>query len=134
MGCPPAAVIENAAQLNAIMLRAVKAGGLTGILEDSRINALCIGPGLGVSDESGSLLATALKSGRSVVVDADALTLIARAVAFELGAPKIEAALGHACQFALRIGMLVPHAAMDKDYDLAGREHQIKAGASDLLV
>lgn len=79
LACPPEAVAENAARLDAVMLRPVAdAAALAGVLDDARINALCIGPGLGVSDESRSLVATALKSGRALVLDADALTLIAR--------------------------------------------------------
>ena len=77
--CPPEALPENAARLDAIMLKTVKDGaGLAEILSDPRINALCLGPGLGLSDETRSLLATALKSARPTVLDADALTLIAR--------------------------------------------------------
>ncbi|MCK0094192.1 NAD(P)H-hydrate dehydratase [Yoonia sp. F2084L] len=77
LGCPPAALIENAAQLNAIMLRAVKGvDGVDNILEDDRINALCMGPGMGVSDESRGLVEVGLQSGRGLVLDADALTLI----------------------------------------------------------
>ncbi|MDX8349635.1 NAD(P)H-hydrate dehydratase [Cognatiyoonia sp. IB215446] len=79
VGAPPAAMIENATQLNAIMLTAVKdADDLTGILEDDRVNALCIGPGLGLSEESAGLVEAGLMSGRAVVLDADALTLIGR--------------------------------------------------------
>ncbi|MDP3959365.1 MAG: NAD(P)H-hydrate dehydratase [Pseudorhodobacter sp.] len=79
IACPPEALAENAARLDAVMLRPVAdAAALAGVLDDARINALCIGPGLGVSDESRSLVATALKSGRALVLDADALTLIAR--------------------------------------------------------
>jgi hydroxyethylthiazole kinase-like uncharacterized protein yjeF len=79
VGCPPAALIENAAQLNAIMLRKIKdAGVFTEALEDARINALCMGPGMGVSDESRDLVEAGLKSGRAMVLDADALTLIGR--------------------------------------------------------
>jgi hydroxyethylthiazole kinase-like uncharacterized protein yjeF len=86
LGCPPAALIENAAQLNAVMLHKIKdADALTVALEDTRINALCMGPGMGVSDESGALIEAGLKSGRNIVLDADALTLIGRdASLFEL--------------------------------------------------
>ena len=79
LGCPPAALIENAAHLNAVMLRKIKDGhSLTETLEDDRINALCLGPGMGVSDESRGLIEAALKSGRAIVLDADALTLLGR--------------------------------------------------------
>ncbi|WP_124087877.1 NAD(P)H-hydrate dehydratase [Pseudogemmobacter humi] len=78
LGCPPAAVAENAARLDAVMLREVAdAGALAAVLEDRRINALCLGPGLGISDETRALTAQGLKSGRAAVLDADALTLIA---------------------------------------------------------
>ena len=79
VGCPPAALIENAAQLNAVMLRAVKdADALADTLQDDRINAMCVGPGMGVSDQSARLIAACLAQGRRIVLDADALTLIGR--------------------------------------------------------
>ncbi|MGJ8622190.1 MAG: NAD(P)H-hydrate dehydratase [Yoonia sp.] len=79
LGCPPAALIENAAQLNATMLRGIKdAEGLSATLEDDRINTLCLGPGLGVGDDSRALIKAALMSGRKAVLDADALTVIGR--------------------------------------------------------
>lgn len=79
VGTAPEAIPEHAAQLTAIMLRPVAdAGALERLLADNRINALCIGPALGLSDEGRSLLATVLKSARPTVIDADALTLIAR--------------------------------------------------------
>lgn len=51
------------------------------------------------------------------------LAVITRPTAFELWSPKPKAAFGHAGQPAKWIGVLVPHAAMDKDRDLAGREY-----------
>jgi hydroxyethylthiazole kinase-like uncharacterized protein yjeF len=97
VGCPPAALIENAAQLNAVMLRAIQdADGLDAVLEDDRINALCLGPGRGGSDKSCSLMETALKNGRRLVLDADALTLLG-------GAAPLFAMLHEGC-------VLTPHA------------------------
>jgi ADP-dependent NAD(P)H-hydrate dehydratase / NAD(P)H-hydrate epimerase len=79
VGCPPEALAENAARLDAVMLMpVVDEVALAAVLKDARINALCLGPGMGISDEGRNLLVTALKSGRAVVLDADALTLIAR--------------------------------------------------------
>jgi hydroxyethylthiazole kinase-like uncharacterized protein yjeF len=76
---PPEALAENAARLDAVMLRPVAdAAALAEVLKDARITALCLGPGLGLRDETRSLLATALDSGRPMVLDADALTLIGR--------------------------------------------------------
>ena len=78
LGCPPAALIENAAQLNAIMLTRIKnAAGLSALLADHRINALCIGPGFGISEDSKNLVGAGLQSGRAMVLDADAITLLA---------------------------------------------------------
>ncbi len=101
VGAPPSALIENAAQLNAIMLTGVKdENALTDILQDTRMNALCLGPGLGTGAREAKLLDAALEKtrpgpdpgpqpevkprgpgsgpGRSLVLDADALTLIAK--------------------------------------------------------
>ncbi|WP_172295361.1 NAD(P)H-hydrate dehydratase [Pseudoruegeria sp. HB172150] len=78
IGCPPAAMQENAAQLNAVMLRGVgDVSALEKTLEDTRLNALCLGPGLGLTDDSKALIETCLKARRKTVLDADALTLIA---------------------------------------------------------
>ncbi|MEM1382037.1 MAG: NAD(P)H-hydrate epimerase [Pseudomonadota bacterium] len=61
VGCPPAAVIENAARLDAIMLRSVKdPRGLAAILADKRINAVCLGPGFGVGQGCRAMVAAAL--------------------------------------------------------------------------
>ncbi|SFR41794.1 yjeF C-terminal region, hydroxyethylthiazole kinase-related/yjeF N-terminal region [Yoonia tamlensis] len=79
VGCPEAALVENATQLNAVMLTSVDdAAAFEGILEDARINALCIGPGLGLGAREAALVGTVLESGRAAVLDADALTLLAR--------------------------------------------------------
>ncbi len=78
LGCPSPAQAENAAQLNAVMLCAIDGvGDLARAIEDRRINALCLGPGLGVDTATRhlALLALgALSGGRALVLDADALT------------------------------------------------------------
>ncbi|MFQ5622089.1 MAG: NAD(P)H-hydrate dehydratase [Paracoccaceae bacterium] len=80
VGCPPGALQENAAQLNAIMVRAVKGPeGLGALLSDTRLNALCLGPGLGRGSNARALVETVLKTGRKTVLDADALTSFADA-------------------------------------------------------
>ncbi|KAF0674833.1 NAD(P)H-hydrate dehydratase [Profundibacterium mesophilum] len=77
---PPDALAENAAQLEAVMLRTLPdAAALTEWLAgDERINALCLGPGLGTDARAGALLRAALDAGRPTVLDADALTLLSR--------------------------------------------------------
>lgn len=78
---PPAALIENAARLDAVMLAPLRDGaGLAALVADARIGALCLGPGLGLGAREAGLVAAALGDPlrRAVVLDADALTLIAR--------------------------------------------------------
>ncbi len=61
IGCPPSALIENAAHLNAIMLKRVPdADALAEVLADARITALCLGPGMGTGPREAALLAVAL--------------------------------------------------------------------------
>jgi NAD(P)H-hydrate epimerase len=50
------------------------AAGLAELLSDKRLNAVVIGPGLGVGGETRALVDAALKSGAAAVLDADALT------------------------------------------------------------
>ena len=72
---PPEAVAVNAAHLTAIMIKPFDgARGLTHLLSDKRLNAVALGPGLGVSAETCELVNVALRSGASVVLDADAIT------------------------------------------------------------
>ena len=80
VGCPPSALMENAIHLDAIMLRKVVDGdALAAVLaEDRRINALCIGPGLGTGAREAELVRAVLEARRACVLDADALTLIAQ--------------------------------------------------------
>ena len=74
VGCPPEAIAENAARLDAVMLRGVAdAEVLAEVLEDGRINALCLGPGMGVGEREAALIGAALAGARPTVLDADAL-------------------------------------------------------------
>ena len=122
VGCPPDAVAENAARLDAVLLRGVADGlSLDAVLEDRRINALCLGPGLGLDARGVELVTVALdvpvpgltpdldqhgpqaghggpgsSPGRGLVLDADALTILSRH-------PDLFAALHDGC-------VLTPHA------------------------
>jgi hydroxyethylthiazole kinase-like uncharacterized protein yjeF len=74
VGCPVSALAENAARLDAVMLAGVdSAGDLRAFLADSRVNALCLGPGLGL-DRARQLVPTALEARIATVLDADALS------------------------------------------------------------
>ena len=78
---PSDALATNAVALTAIMVRVADgAGGLANLLEDSRKNAIVLGPGLGIGAETRAMVGVALAPGmaaRHVVLDADALTSFA---------------------------------------------------------
>ncbi|GAA3872842.1 NAD(P)H-hydrate dehydratase [Celeribacter arenosi] len=78
LATPHAALAENAAHLTAVMLTEIDTPeALAETLKDARINALCIGPGFGV-DRADDMLPTVLAAKRPTVLDADALTALAR--------------------------------------------------------
>jgi ADP-dependent NAD(P)H-hydrate dehydratase / NAD(P)H-hydrate epimerase len=75
---PREALMVNAAASLAVMVRAVDgASELAALLEDRRLNALAIGPGVGVGEATCELVLTALAGQRAVVLDADAITSFA---------------------------------------------------------
>jgi NAD(P)H-hydrate epimerase len=72
---PPDAVPVNAAHLTSIMVKPFSgAKGLADLLSDKRLNAVVIGPGCGVGEQTREMVAASLASEAAVVVDADALT------------------------------------------------------------
>jgi NAD(P)H-hydrate epimerase len=78
VACQPEAMTVNAAHLSAIMVKLFEGGrGLASLLADKRLNAVVIGPGLGVGGETRELVGVVLASGAKVVLDADALTSFA---------------------------------------------------------
>lgn len=123
VGSPPDALAEHAARLDAVMLREVAhADALSRVLKDRRINALCLGPGMGTGLRAVRMVRTALQTSRlaevgqhmahlpeelrarfrrrgatrpCVVLDADALTVLSRM-------PELFALLHAAC-------VLTPH-------------------------
>lgn len=79
LGVPGSAQMEVACQITALMLRRVEDGeALAGALEDERLNALCLGPGMGM-ERARDLVPVAVRAQRApyVVLDADALTAFA---------------------------------------------------------
>jgi hydroxyethylthiazole kinase-like uncharacterized protein yjeF len=76
---PREALAVNAAANLAIMVRPVDgAAELARFLADPRLNAVAVGPGLGVSDATCELVLAALGGERAVVLDADAITSFAK--------------------------------------------------------
>lgn len=79
IACPQKALSEIAHQTTAIMCQSIDgAPGLREMLEDDRLNALCLGPGMGLGADTQALVIEALKSKRKIVLDADALTRFER--------------------------------------------------------
>lgn len=75
LASPRAALAVNAAASLAVMVRpADRASELTALLADKRLNAVALGPGLGVGENTRALIMVALDGERAVVLDADALT------------------------------------------------------------
>ncbi len=75
LGVPPSAQMEVASQITALMMKRVEGGDdLRDILKDHRLNAVCLGPGLGV-ERAADLVPVALAAKRATVLDADALTV-----------------------------------------------------------
>jgi hydroxyethylthiazole kinase-like uncharacterized protein yjeF len=96
LGVPTEAFAECAAQVTAIMLRQIEgATSFTEVMQDPRINALCIGPGFGITNGHCALVKATLRAERPTVLDADALNLLATA-------PSLRALLHSAC-------VLTPH-------------------------
>jgi len=76
---PREALTVNASTNLAVMVRPVDgAAELTDFLSDRRLNALAIGPGVGVNDATCELVLAALAGERAVVLDADAMTSFAK--------------------------------------------------------
>jgi ADP-dependent NAD(P)H-hydrate dehydratase / NAD(P)H-hydrate epimerase len=75
---PREALAVNAVASLAVMVRPVDgAAELTAFLADRRLNALAIGPGVGVGEATCELVLAALAGERAVVLDADAMTSFA---------------------------------------------------------
>ncbi|MFN3954730.1 MAG: NAD(P)H-hydrate dehydratase [Pararhodobacter sp.] len=101
LGCPPAAVIENAARLDAVMLAPIKqADALISLLERRRVAVLCLGPGLGLGVREAALVGAALQSRVPCVLDADALSLIARDASLRAAVHRDCVLTPHAGEFA----------------------------------
>ena len=87
IGCPHGALPEVASQVTAIMCRPLDgAPGLDEALEDERLNALCLGPGMGLGADTQAMVLAALTAERATVLDADALTRFERSPDILFGA------------------------------------------------
>ncbi len=77
LGVPPSVQMEVACQVTAVMLKRIEGGeGFAEVLQDERLNALCLGPGVGL-ERALELVPVALAAKRATVLDADALSVFA---------------------------------------------------------
>ncbi|MGE3719377.1 MAG: NAD(P)H-hydrate dehydratase [Bauldia sp.] len=75
---PPSAVLVNAAQLTSVMVKAFDGPeGLATLLDQRRVTAAAIGPGLGTDERAAALIEAAIASPVALVLDADALSAFA---------------------------------------------------------
>ena len=75
MGLPKEAFFNHTFKVNALMATKInKPQDMLDCLSDKRINAICLGPGLGIGKQTREYAIVALKSGQKAVLDADALT------------------------------------------------------------
>ena len=78
VACAPGALTTYAAQLTAVMTKAVAGpAGLGALLADTRYRSVLLGPGAGVGEATRDMVLAALAAGRPTVLDADALTSFA---------------------------------------------------------
>lgn len=76
IACPPNALMAYARRITSVMAKTVAGvGEFTRIISDAKVNVVVIGPGHGVNRRTENFVRAALKSGRDIVLDADALTV-----------------------------------------------------------
>ncbi len=103
---PPSAAVVHAAHLTAVMIRSCKEPSDLGrfLDDDSRLNAVVIGPGAGVVPETAERVKAVLSGDRGCVLDADALT------AFEGDPERLFELIGdHGASFGDARIVMTPH-------------------------
>jgi len=79
---PADALLVNACHLTTVMLRRVDdAAGLSSLLADPRLNAVCLGPGLDPDEATLAMVDAAVASPAAVVIDAGGVTALRGAAA-----------------------------------------------------
>jgi hydroxyethylthiazole kinase-like uncharacterized protein yjeF len=135
VGAPAAAMAENASRLDAVMLRRIdRPEALAEALGDPRINALVIGPGLGVGPATRALVEVALAAAppRAVVLDADALTTLAADGALRAARPGALVMTPHLGEFRRLFPRHATGWGPDDAAELSGKTHAARAAAEAL--
>ena len=133
IGVSPAAQLEVAMQVTAIMLQRITDGAaLIDALKDSRINALCLGPGLGLGARAAELVKAALAAPK-VVLDADALSLLAQDTDLRAGLHRGCILTPHMGEFA-RLAPDLADAAQGEGQDAKAQATQVEAARFGCVV
>ncbi len=137
IGCPRNALSEIASQVTSIMCIPLDgAPGLVEFLTDPRINALCLGPGLGLGADTQALVLAALESKRKTVLDADALSRFERFPDVLFGAAHKDVVITpHAGEFQRLFPDLAEKLNENSDYSKlnATRDAAARAGCTVLF-
>lgn len=76
IACPRNALMAYAERITSVMAKVVVGvGDFIRLVTDKRVNVILIGPGHGVTRRTENFVRAALKSGKDIVLDADALTI-----------------------------------------------------------
>ena len=116
-----------AASLTSIMVEALEDGNLVPALRDKRRNALVLGPGAGVNEQTRRNVLAAAATGRALVLDADALSV------FEDAPGELFAALRGPCVLTPHDGEFQRLFAFEGDRLARARNAARKSGAVVVL-
>ncbi|MBZ8132257.1 NAD(P)H-hydrate dehydratase [Afifella sp. IM 167] len=130
----PEAMPELAAHLTAVMIKpAADAAELASLLSDARLNAVLIGPGAGISEETRRKVLACLESKAAVILDADAISSFAGKAELLFGAARARSAPVFLTPHAGEFSRLFPDLSPDADKVAKARAAAERAGAIVVL-
>lgn len=117
-----------AASMGSVLVRAMDAKGWQAQVGDARVQAVLIGPGAGLNARTKSAIRAAAQAGKTLILDADALTLLAADAALRRGVAACPAILTpHEGEYARLATALGLPAAGDKAIRAAALARALKA-------
>ncbi|MFS4439380.1 NAD(P)H-hydrate dehydratase [Paracoccaceae bacterium GXU_MW_L88] len=124
-----AAAQIHAAHLDAVMVKPCDAPAFAALVEDRRVSAIGLGPALGTDENAEAALTVAVESGKPLVLDADALTLLANT---PRDLPQDVIMTPHEGEFARLVPHLAERLATENRIDLL-RDAAAEYGATIVL-